>query len=46
MLYNAEDLNNMLVSSNPDFTLEKLQQIADELSMELVKEKVDAFNAG
>ncbi len=46
MLYNAEDLNNMLVSNNPDFTLEKLQSIADELSMELVKEKVDAFNAG
>lgn len=46
MVYSADDLKDMLVSNNPDFTLEKLQKIASELSMELVKKKVAAFTAG
>lgn len=46
MVYSADELKNMLVSNNPDFTLETLQEIASAFSMELVKEKVEAFTAG
>ena len=46
MVYDADELKDMLVSNNPDFTLEKLQEIASAFTMDLVKEKVDAFTAG
>lgn len=43
MVYDGEDLKNMLVSNNPDFTLEELQNIASGFCMELVMERVNEF---